>query len=196
MENIHKILNYSFAPMDISNYIDMFISDRRGDMKRLSIACECNDVHYDEPYKIASVICEIYFKEPVKISDPPNGFDTYEMLGAIMQENAQKCISSGRQKILNALQKKFEVNHRIFDSYDSELMRNSDSSNSIQVYAMLSALLSLRYMKDRNLNDFNTAVKLNDLLLKSGWTIGSNLNYAVCLLLCIEHRIMEELNGL
>lgn len=196
METIHKILNYSFTPLDLVHYFGQFISDRHEDMERLSVDYSYVDVEYKTPKELACIVCELYFEEPITSVTPALGFGTYELLGTILREvSRERAISTEYGNIINMLQKRFEVDHRIFDSYNPNLQKNCDSFQSLQIYAMLAVVLSLRFLMQRNMNDFNTAVKLNDVVMKSGWLFDAQYNHLISISIWIEQRIMEELNG-
>lgn len=195
MENIHKILNYSFTPLNLVHYIDQFISDRQKDMERLLTKSSYTDLVCQTPKELARTVLELYFEKPMIPVSPALGFNTYDLLGTVIWElSREDTISIEYNNILNVLQKRFEVNHRIFDSYNSNLHKNCDTFQSMQIYTMLAVVLSLRFLIQWNLNDFNTAIKLNDVVMKSGWLYEALYNHLIYISIYIEKRIIEEFN--
>lgn len=171
MAGIHRLLNYSYAELDIAGYIDNFMLEREAWLEAL-FQGEVPEglLAVARPEAIAVVIRDLYFKDSVQIPDIGSGFVTYHLLGWMLQEfSAGSDIGRQYHEVLNKLQQRFEVAHRLFDEYDGNVRKKGDSFRNLPNYALLSMVLNLRYLKKGNSNDLNTAVKLNDLLLKSGW---------------------------
>ncbi len=66
--------------------------------------------------------------------------------------------------LLNKLIKKFEINKKIFESYNSEFKENTKKFLNLKNYILLSLICLLKYEKTKNLKFLNTSLKLNDII--------------------------------
>lgn len=193
MTRIHRLLNYSFAGLDITDYIDNFILERKEGLKALLSQNDVSAVLFelDSPEEIAGTICDQYFKDSIKSPAINSGFVTYPLLGWVLQEfSGGRDIGEQHQEVLNRLRQRFEVAHRLFEEYDANTMKKGDSFRTLPNYALLSMVLNLRYLRSGNLNDLNTAVKLNDLLLKSGWPFDLAYSGLIAGAILLEDKII------
>lgn len=65
---------------------------------------------------------------------------------------------------LGKLVQRFEVNKRLYRVYTRRMRRDTEETEPVLSYAVLSAMLLLHYEKSHNLKMLNGALKLNDLL--------------------------------
>jgi hypothetical protein len=61
---------------------------------------------------------------------------------------------------------KFEVFGRIFAAYDKHFKKASDQYDDLILYVFLALVLMGMYRQKRNLNFLNTALKINDLIVR------------------------------
>lgn len=194
MEKIHSILSYSYAPLNLVNYIETSISDRHEALKQTCKKYSFNDIHNKTYVELSHIICSSYFNKNFSDINLKSGFNTYSLIGRILQNISKgRGISRESNNIIDILQKRFEVNHRIFDEYDQDIHKSCNSYKSSQVYALFSFLLSLRFLMQNNMNDLNTVIKLNDVILKSGWKFKKQYEYIICISICVEQRIIQNL---
>ncbi len=93
------------------------------------------------------------------------------------------------------MQKRFEVNHRLFSSYDAFTRKSGDDYTDMQVYALCAIVFLKLFRLKHDFNYFNTAIKLNDLLLKSGWPVDRDALPFVCTAVVLEKLIIQDEYG-
>jgi len=79
LENIHKILNYSFAEIDVDNYFVQFDLQRRDYLKNLLGKDESNLINFDsnKPNEIANYILKSFQKNFKQLEKSNSNFDTF-----------------------------------------------------------------------------------------------------------------------
>lgn len=177
MEHLHQILNYSYCPLDIEHYVDDFLLQREEKIKEIK-ELSSNGGEPDllkaptAPVDTARELVNGAWMDPHPEPGGDKDLDTYGFLCGVLRGISQgKPVGEAETGVLNKLQKKFEVYYRLFDRYDRRLRRKGTSFKKMHIYAMFSIVLTLRYLLSGNLNDLNSAVKLNDVLLFSGWPV-------------------------
>lgn len=174
MEHIHRILNYSYWRLDIEGYLPNFFRQREAKIAEL-LSCSGKtgmEGAGDSTREIAGILAHDYRGDRAGDWEIDGGIDTYGFLCRVMMDYAGgRPLGQRENGILTKLQKKFELYHRLFDGYDRRLRKKGTSFKKMHIYAMFSIILTLRYLESGNLNDWSSAVKLNDLLVFSGWPL-------------------------
>ena len=189
MNDIHQILKYDFAPIDIVNFLNDFKKTRQKlCLSKLNIDL-IGDHRIDLKNKISLLIKEICENETIERIDIKKGFEVVSFLKhCLLVQTQKKMLGDEQEKIVNRLQKKFEVFHRLYNFYDHDLRKTSDHYQDIEVYALMSVVLNFRYIYYGNYNDINTALKINDLILFSDWKINDRTKSVVALSLLLEQK--------
>ena len=165
----HNLLNYSFAEIDIRNYLNNFQSIRKIKISELlNVNIEEQIKSCDNQEIIYNKIIELFRSDVPLQFTLTNGFETFPFLKYYLLTDSESVAEFDvYEKIVDVLQKKFEVFHRIFQSYNQDFRKNSENCNNVNIYSLISIILQRRFSKYRNFNDFNTALKLNDFILFS-----------------------------
>ena len=170
MEDIHRLINYSYSPMDLAGYLGSFRAGRKAE---LVSRCGFPDlpVFPDSLRECAALICQRLF--PQRLLDPMSpGFTTSILLIDSLHDIAEQGdVRDELKGVIDVLQRKFELFHRLFDRYDERMRKIGSAYQEAGSYALLSLVLNLRFRACRNYNYLNTSIKLNDLLLKSAWLL-------------------------
>jgi hypothetical protein len=121
-------------------------------------------------------------------------FATTAFLSAVLKSYAKGIgPDAGQRHVLLTLQKRFEVNRRIFDQYDQDVRRIGEDFCNIDQYCLLASALQVSYLDSGSFSLLNTAIKLMDLVTLSGWS--SDRPYLVSLPLHLEKAILDELQN-
>jgi len=197
MESIHKLLRHSFTPLNLGHYIGEFSVSRERDIEAsgLVLNVEVIPSTANTSCNFGEWVCnQLVLERPCELSVGETS--TEVLLKACVSHFATSMyLPEELQRVIDGLQKKFEVFHRIFTEYDSNLRKRSDKYRDPACYALLSIILQLRYYESGNFNDINTAVKINDLLLKSPWSaLGKKCREAE-IALSLEKNLLKEMNA-
>lgn len=171
MDRIHRLLNCAYAEFNDPDYIRTFITQRDTDLA--AVMSDTVEIGFiaDELDTTIDSLCtrnEI-FSSPEHLLQ---GFTTCHFLGHVLYRLAhESMLESPFCEILTTLQKRFEVNHRLFTRYDGSIRKSGDDYTDMRVYALCAIVFIKVFLLNHNFNYLNTAIKLNDLLLKSGWPI-------------------------
>jgi hypothetical protein len=173
METIHQAASHSYPTLDDPGYLDAFLCEREEQRARLPLSLARKS---DQSLPLA-LIGELSNEFDIQWIQPPDltvVFDAVHLLAWLVWtwKNCQK-FNPLETRVLNLLQKRFEVHHRLFDRYDGEIRRQGDNFEDARVYILLAVALLLRFWVERNYNDLNTALKLHDVLLKAKWNLDS-----------------------
>jgi hypothetical protein len=171
MEGIHQTVAHSYPALDDPGYLDAFLREREEQQAQLPVPMVGNS-HQPLPQAVAG---QLWSEFDSRWGQPPDFtavFDAVHFLGWLVWswKDSQK-FDPLQTRLLNLLQKRFEVHHRLFDRYDGEIRKQSDNFQDARVYILLAAVLLLRFCRERNYNDLNTVLKLHDVLLKAGWNL-------------------------
>lgn len=164
LEQIHAVLSYAFADLDIEHYLNEFLRARE---RQLQDRIASRILSSLEPL-VTDGVRRVLPAIPESNQYP---FDTRRtLLRALHTALDEGGFGSAQAACLQRLQKKFEVFHRIFAGYDDH-MRKLDASSwrRCEIYALLSLCMHLHYRTAGSFNSLNTGIKLNDLLLRSSW---------------------------
>lgn len=192
MEKIHQLLNYSFAPIKI----DTYISDFKAERNKRGYELFQEHIYRDNETLAAEYLSALKVK--LQKTDYPNlntdaGFQTIEFIEKCLKKMLfDKELTETENFIVDKLQKKFEVYHKVFDAYKHNVRKNSDEFQNLSIYGMLSIVLNLRFRVNNNFGDFNTSVKLNDLLLYSDWNSNNDDQIIAKLSLVLESQSLTS----
>lgn len=104
-----------------------------------------------------------------------------------------KSADERQEQVLQLLQKRFEVNRRIFSAYDPAVKRIGDDFTCLDQYGLLALALQIIYIQSGCFSFMNTAIKLLDLVMLSGWSATNPL--ILSLTFTLEQRILNELQA-
>jgi len=174
MEYIHGLLNCAYAEYSVPDYVSSFMAQRDTDLAEIMpdtdlFGCNADELDTDA---IFSLIC----KHNETFSSPPGllqqGFDTLHAMGHVLfRLTTNSTLESPYDEIVAILQKRFEVNHRLFTSYDGTIRKSGDNYTDMRVYALCAIVFMKLFLLKHNFSYLNTVIKLNDLILRSGWPI-------------------------
>ena len=197
MEAIHKLLRHSFSELNLAHYIGDFSVSRKRDIEESKLV-----FHVDAPPLTKNIACnlgewvcdQLHLKRPCDfLADETR---TERLLKVSIAHIAiSNDLPEELQRVIDGFQKKFEVFHRIFTEYDSNLRKRSDEYRDPVCYALLSIVLQLRFHESGNFNDINTAVKINDLLLKSPWSAFEKKCREAEIAISLEKGFLEIMNA-
>jgi hypothetical protein len=89
---------------------------------------------------------------------------------------------------------RYENTKRIFSKYLNLEKKGTGSSNNINLYINFSIILSLSYLKSKNLKILNTFLKINDLILSVDNVIPNSVQLnSIIYLILIEKNILLNL---
>ena len=125
-------------------------------------------------------------------TDTSSPFSTYRFLTSFIGASVDGGVPDARQQeVLQLLQKRFEVNRRIFGEYDQSVRRIGDDFTRLDHYGLLALALQTSYLESGYFSFLNTSVKVLDLVIFSGWTASNPL--LLTLPLALESMILNEL---
>ncbi|HIA12227.1 MAG TPA: hypothetical protein EYN69_09170 [Flavobacteriales bacterium] len=191
MEEIHKILKYQFASIDIEGFIGGFEADRREACLSqfefdLDVASSVEPEYEAEQYCLSLVSAELSIE---------GGFRTKEFFAHCFNNLVNgDALQIDSNTTVDKLQKKFEIFHRIYSRYNEDVRKISDGYQDAEMYALMAIVLLLRYRHSNNFNDLNTAIKINDILLFADWDLSSNGKSLIRSSVRLEHTILKELD--
>jgi len=174
MDRIHALLNCAYADYSIPGYVRSFRMQRVTALSRIlsePIEFEANGSETD---------VEAFLKSTRSLCDriaPPaerfdQGFETCDLLAFALTRMANcSPLEFPCLQILQVIQRRFEVNHRLFTRYDGSVRRVSHDYVDMRVYCLASMVFIGLFLHHRHYTYLNTAVKLNDLILKSDWPL-------------------------
>jgi len=120
-------------------------------------------------------------------------FETVAFLSELLKESAAGSPPDDRQRRrVLTLQKRFEVNRRLFDCYDQDMRRVGDNFMDLDAYALLALSLQIMYLGSNCFSTLNTAIKLLDFIALSGWH--ANRPQLPALAFALEKAILDELD--
>lgn len=168
MDKIHQILNYSFSKIDLVDYESSFFNNRKIRYFDLFSAELEEQIAKNNITSVTIEISSFSGQKPATFPVDSEGVSTSELLKWILWHLCQTNLKEpAANQYINRLQKKFEIHHRLFTRYRVDLRRDSDNYLEMEIYALLSLALALRFLSAKNFNDLNTSLKLNDLILSS-----------------------------
>ena len=193
-EELHPLLDYSYQATDGQATIDVF-RQQRADVtftpQILHIAIP-PAAHGQAPAwaKLPFTCCPDLDMVSIDTGFP---FYTVAFLSALLGTWSMNGKPDNQQwSVLLVLQKRFEVNRRIFSRYDQHLRREGDDFTDLDSYALLALALQIGYLETGHLTLLNTAIKLVDLLTLSGWP--ATRPALTQLPLFLEKAILNELS--
>jgi len=174
MEYIHRLLNCAYAEYDVSDYVSSFMAQRGTDLAEIIsdtniFGCNADGVDTDSIFSLICTHNEAFSSPPGQLYE---GFATIHVMGHVLfRLTADNALESPFDEIVAILQKRFEVNHRLFTNYDGTIRKSGDDYTDLRVYALCAIVFMKLFTLSHNFSYLNTAIKLNDLVLKSGWPI-------------------------
>lgn len=183
-EEMKKRLDYSFHSAEPDQFICEFRERRERFVKALPAEQRSLKFGYGmhDCRAIAQYVLENSFFHQLSICDIQAGFTTISFLKFMLQ-----CIASGEHLndehlvTFHVLQKRFEVNRRIFDRYSPSINKTGERFTDLTIYGVFSLVLMLMFLSTRRFTYLNTALKINDLIVISGWEISEILPIQQCL---------------
>lgn len=174
MDQIHGLLNCAYAEYIAPDYVTAFITQRSNDLSGVMSDADGIGINADE-MDIDTIFSNVCSHNELSSSPPEHlhqGFATSHVLSYALSRLAKdQTLEAPLPEILDVLQKRFEVNHRLFTSYDGSIRKSGDDYTDMRIY-VLSAIVFIRlFLCKHNFTYLNTAIKLNTLVLKSGWPI-------------------------
>lgn len=174
MAFIHRLLDCAYAEYNATDYVANFIDQRRADLA--GIAADSGGGSFTPDGFDADAVIGSFPGRNSGSSlwpgDLRDGFATRQLLAYALgrltaaQDPGVPCLEA-----IELLQKRFEVNHRLFTRYDGAVRRLGDDYTDMRVYALCAAVLMALFRLNNNFSYLNTAIKLNHVLLSSGWPI-------------------------
>lgn len=196
-EEIRKGLDYSFHSCDPERYRQAHRDRREGFIKTLSgertvLTSQLSTRSYQATARFILDSCFPLSMAEIRVDAE---FSTMSFLGSILGRIAKGEELRGEQwAAFHLLQKRFEVNRRIFDCYSPSINKVGDRFSDLTLYGMLSNVLIMLFLRTRRFTYLNSALKINDLIVTSGWQISDTVPVHQCL--ALEKMIMEELHAL
>ena len=184
-------VDYSFYPIDIENFINIFQKNR---IEMYSSFSEKN-FFKKRSYK---VICGEIFKKFDYYNDFKIKSKTFKTLDFIQFSIHSIILTTNLDKfsinIVYNFQKKFEIFNKLYSSYDKDsLTKVSKNEVSIHTYIFFSILLLMVYKNQKNYGLISTSFKITDFVL-----IGNNKNLdkykdLICLLIELEFITISQI---
>ena len=185
IEQIRQCLNYSFHTADPFSFRDEFLERRTAFLATLPEEASADPVldaasGTQELARIVLTACDFLPTDPVKTGQE---FATCALLVDVLHCMAEDVLLSREQLVVvHTLQKRFEVHRRIFDRYSATVHRTGDSYTDLTLYALFSLVLMLLFKATGRFAYLNTAMKITDLIVVSGWEINAPCPIRLCLL--------------
>jgi hypothetical protein len=198
-EEIRRLLDYSYYSGEPGQFRHEFGERRKAFIDALpdrhnSFTSQLftNQTNYST---LAQMLLASCFASPLTASDCDADFATRSFLGLIVQRIAAgEELSDKQLTAFHLLQKRFEVNKRIYDYYSPSVTRKGECFRDLALYALFSLVLMILFIKCRYFSYLNTALKINDLIVMSGWENSESRPVYHCLVL--EKTILGELGAL
>ncbi|MBT7296294.1 hypothetical protein HN836_01435 [Candidatus Woesearchaeota archaeon] len=159
-----KLINYSYANIDIDNYLNDFKKNRSKEFQLIFNRTFENINEYDKV--VLKINSNIINEEKINFI---NRFEVdtisflYDKCNYLMYNNK---LDVNSEKWMDSFQKKFEVYNKLFSKYNKKTMtKASNKTASIKVYILLSIILHIKHIKNVDWNAFNTGSKLIDFIL-------------------------------
>ena len=192
MDQIHGLLNCAYAEYNAPDFLSTFIAQRSNDLASVLSDNAVIAINAEmDTDTIFSTVCS-HIELP---SSPPEhvhqGFATCQVLNYALARLANDhTLEAPFPEILEVLQKRFEVNHRLFTRYDGAIRKSGDDYTDMQVYALSAIVFIKLFLLKHNFTYLNTAIKLNTLILKSGWPIERKDQPLVYAAVVLEQKIV------
>lgn len=93
-----------------------------------------------------------------------NEINTTNLLSSILSSIDIQQDESLINYVIDVFVRKFEINKKIFLSYDKDFKEISNNYSNLQNYLLLSVICLLQYTKTKNLKFINASLKLNDVI--------------------------------
>lgn len=195
MEAVHRLLNCAYAEFNAPDYVGHFMAQRAADLSRVLSNATLPGFN-TEKMDIDAIFDSVRAKT-IQFADKPKqvgrGFATRDLLGfALHRLTHAGMLETPIAEILGILQKRFEVNHRLFARYGAFIRKSGDDYADMQVYAMFSVVFFKLFRLSRHFNYLNTALKIDDLIFKSGWPIDRDALPLVCAAAALEQKIIRS----
>ncbi len=166
MDNI----KYSYSEVDCFEFPQKYqMSEYGGSDFLLKYKKSRNKIITQINFKTEKIINEIheiaqnYKNEYLKI-DQGKTFKTEKILWFLYNKLSKTELNVEYKELINKFIKKFEINKKIFDVYESDLTTKSENFRCYRNYLILSFMCIKLYEKEMNLKYLNTSLKINDAL--------------------------------
>ena len=145
------------TPFDNIDFLKAYKNSRESNLELLN---EKNDLVHD----FSDILKIIPFRIEAQFSDKIGNkvVNTEKLLEFLFIESTKN--KKKFNKLLDILIKKFEINKRISESYDSEFKANKKEYSNPKNYVLLSLICLLKFEQTQNLKFLNTSLKLNDII--------------------------------
>ncbi|MCB0340328.1 MAG: hypothetical protein KDD53_12025 [Bdellovibrionales bacterium] len=203
IERFHEVLDYRFAPIDQEHHLTRFKSERSDCLRRIAGEEKIPMAKIASPQAQARSASEFFRsqldgdREDTSIVEIEDSlYNTRQCLLKMLNMVATNGAFSDHDELqLDVFQRKFEVFHRVYTLYDCNYKKRGTNWQDSAVYSLLGLCLIIRFQIERNSNDLSSAIKLVDVLLKSGIDVSEPLNPILALLIQIESAVLTESYG-
>jgi len=181
-----KIRNYSYNQIDINKGMDNFKRDRQKVIKNFPR-------DYSENYylnNLDSLRKELFVKNANK-----KQFSTInELFKIISYKKKHKTFKNLDSKLINFLQKRFEINRKIDEVYAREIKRKiaDVKCNNINTLSLLSYILLLKFDFEKNFSYLSTSLKISDFIVDNFKKEQINASPIAILMYLSESRLITK----
>lgn len=193
-DELRPLLDFSYCAADGKATVEMFRQQRTEAFQNFSnVYALLPPASHGHVPAWAALPIRCYPDLDVAPIDASSPFETVMFLAALLDKWAANREPDDRQwAALLLLQKRFEVNRRIFSRYDQNIRKEGDEFTDLDPYALLAFALQIGYLETGRFTLLNTAIKLVDLIVISGWS--ATRPALPQLPLALEKAILDELN--
>lgn len=110
------------------------------------------------------------------LTDIKKGFQANELFIKIAENLVKESAIEIFDFIIDKFVRKFEVEKKIFASYDNEFKKTTEDYSNLQNYVLLSLICIYKYKYSKKLRYLNVVLKLNDLICSQIEKINGSIN--------------------
>lgn len=192
MNENRAILDYSFCEIDILHYIENFVATRKKYLDHVPVA-------------IRKQYAEVTAKQPgpwfdfrpadFRLVSSEDGLVWTASVLCQMIENwsLRRTLNNDNLQMINNFQRRFEVDRELKESYREDFKKNEAAECRPSVYALFSMVLAQAYLQTHNLNYFNTALKVNDLVVNFNGGVTSDCAALCFMAIQLESSIIQDI---
>jgi len=186
-----KQFNYSYANIDIDNYLNDFKKNRNEEFLTIFNTILNHNKEYDQIIlKINSNI-----KNGEKISfENKNEIDTISFLyGKYNYLICNNRLDTTSKEWIYTFQKKFELYNKLFSRYNKKTkLKSSKTEASIKVYIVLAIILFINHINNIDWNAFNSGTKLIDYIIYNKQLLNDSEKYLIQNIISLELYCIED----
>lgn len=171
---LRKPHKYMYTPYHGGAFINSYLSDRDGDIRRFESQASTEELVGIERYLCESSVLfldqnchSLAYGSSKSISyfDKKDRVTTEELLLSLLGSQLSNTQDESLKYWVDFLVQRFEVTKKLYEIYHSNnLRKGGGEAESVRLYWLFSLLLTLFYSATNNIKYLSTTLKINDLI--------------------------------